>query len=63
MAYLRDIRPGKCQRCHAARATVELVNRYNAPIGQYCQKCGTFLRKRLEEQELLAARIVAGVKS
>ncbi len=47
MAYLLDIRPGKCQTCYTKTVVVRLITRYNQEIGDYCQKCG---EKKLAER-------------
>jgi uncharacterized Zn finger protein len=48
MAYLKEIEI-KC-RC-GKRATVELMNRFNASYGHYCAKCGKVALKALEGYE------------
>jgi hypothetical protein len=47
MAYIVDL-DRKCQVC-PARATVQVRNHYNAPVGDYCKTHG---RKALAEQQL-----------
>lgn len=51
MAYLRQIEvkcalPG-CDK----KATVELINRHNAPMGHFCKKHGEWSLKRQLENE------------
>ncbi len=60
MAYLLDITPGKCAWCHQRMASVELFNRYNAPVAKFCKKCGAKKLASLIAAEV--APIVAGVK-
>jgi len=48
MAYLRQIPAHKC-RC-GKKATVELINRHNAPQGKYCDLCG---RQALRKQKII----------
>ncbi len=47
MAYLRDIRPGKCPECHTRLVVLRLITRYNQEIGDYCRPCG---EKKLRER-------------
>jgi hypothetical protein len=49
MAYLREF-GSKCQRC-SKPATVELLNRFNAPCGKFCKKCGERARAEMERKE------------
>jgi hypothetical protein len=52
----------KCKHC-GARATVELYNRYNAPSGYFCKKCGEKEAKRLEAWENEQEAIKQWIKS
>ena len=52
MAFLRKIWPRRCVVCKK-QATVELVNRYNASLGDYCGVCG---RRALVAQAALEMR-------
>ena len=50
MAYLRRLWPRKCACCKRG-ATVELVNRYNSPVGQFCLSCGKKKLAELKKEE------------
>ena len=50
MAYMRKIWPRRCVVCKR-RATVELVNRYNSPVADYCASHGNKALKSFQEQE------------
>lgn len=47
--HLRSVR-FDCKVC-GRRASYELYNRYNAPSGYYCGKCGNEAVKRFEKEE------------
>lgn len=38
-AHLKDLPQHKCQSC-GKKATKELYNTKNAPLGRYCARCG-----------------------
>jgi superfamily II helicase len=46
MAYLRELKR-LCRECRLRAAVVELVNRRNAGLGEFCRRCG---ERRLKEQ-------------
>jgi hypothetical protein len=48
MAYSIEISKPKC-RC-GKRATVQVFNRYNALVGNFCKKCGEAKVKELDKQ-------------
>lgn len=39
MAYLKQLRKPKCRDC-GKQALVQLYNWWNAPLGEYCRRCG-----------------------
>lgn len=50
MAYLRELPTPRCREC-SARATVELVNRYNATFGFFCRRHGVRAERELQALE------------
>jgi hypothetical protein len=51
MAYTRSIVPPKCQEC-TRPATVEVMNRFNAPCGKFCAKHGGERARDLTKREM-----------
>lgn len=57
MAYLRELSAPRCSCGKPAR--VELVNRYNAPCGTFCRRCGERARRELERREVAAGAVIS----
>ena len=53
--HLRELPAPQCTNCNA-RATVEIFNARNAPVGAYCKSCGKRAVARLNEREAQKTR-------
>lgn len=51
MAYVRDILAYVCERCGRAKATKEVINRFNSLMGRYCTKCAAAKLKEVQANE------------
>lgn len=50
MAYLKDLPHFRCYRCQT-KATVTLFNHRNAPMAEYCSRCGNKALGELQREE------------